>query len=150
MWGQTERSPSFRGNGIRERSVCPQVFPRFSQVFAPSPLIPHVLTHVNRKFACSSHSGVTCPYFTRCRRQRAFLFPPAMHLGLAEHPPDQPPGPPPRHPTMAGLIATLPGQDQPRIQDGIRQLIGRDSGADRRSAGRSGQESPRKPQRIGG
>ena len=33
-----------------------------------------------------ARNGVTCPTYSRCRRQRSFSLPPARHLGRAEHP----------------------------------------------------------------
>src|SRR6185312_88518 len=54
-----------------ERSVCPQVFPSRSTVqdFTLCRSRFNRFAHANRKFPCSTRSGVTCPYFSRCRRQ---------------------------------------------------------------------------------
>ena len=71
----------------RERGNRP-----FFALLPPSSLIPCTLTRVNPKLLCSSHSGVTCPYPTRCKAAPAFLSPSAPHLRQAGHPNPRLPG----------------------------------------------------------
>ncbi len=82
--------------------------------------------HGNRRLLCSTHSGVTCHPYSRCRRQRAF----DLALGRAPWA-----GQRPQNPDLGdhhnphsdcARIATLPHQDRaqipPRNRSGSRQL----------------------------
>jgi hypothetical protein len=76
----------------------------FFALLPRSSLIPHALTPVNRKFACSSLLGVKCPYFhpVRARFWRARLYTPAPpRLSRRATPQNPPRGLLPRHPSVA-------------------------------------------------